>query len=60
MMPRLSGPELVRRLAAHPGLTGVPVVLMSAAHPVGLDRDGAAFLPKPFDLGRLLALVASE
>ena len=59
MMPHLDGPGLARALQDDPGLRAIPLILMSAAH---RPRDGvtgyAAFLPKPFDLDRLLATVA--
>ena len=55
MIPGPDGRELVRRMRERPALRSVPVVLMSAVlHP---DLDGlgpASFLPKPFDLDRLL------
>ena len=48
-MPGLNGVELARRLSAR----GIPVALMSAA---GADPGipGVAFVPKPFDLDRIL------
>jgi DNA-binding response OmpR family regulator len=55
MMPGLTGAELAAYLRARPGLA-VPVILMSALPRVAVP-PGVAFLPKPFDLGRLLALV---
>ena len=60
MMPRLSGVELVGRLRdSRERLAKTPVILMSAA-----DRtpgDGrVTFLPKPFDLDRMLSLVSTE
>jgi DNA-binding response OmpR family regulator len=48
-LPGLDGAELARRLVAR----GVPVVLMSAAY-AAVEVPGAAFVPKPFDLDRLL------
>lgn len=61
MMPRLSGLELVRRLADHPELRSVPVVLMSSmsrdAVEAKLPLDGRAFLRKPFELDALLRCV---
>ncbi len=59
MMPGLDGREVVRRMRARPELAGVPVVLMSAAAPVDPAALGVAFLPKPFDLDRLLREVAA-
>ena len=62
MMPGLDGVELARRLRQEPGLRDVPIILMSA-HPDGslFARDAhAAFLPKPFSLRRLLAMLHGE
>jgi CheY-like chemotaxis protein len=55
MMPRLSGLELVAYQQEHPAAAGA-VLLMSVARPAPLP-PAVAFLPKPFDLGDLLALV---
>ncbi len=59
MMPGLDGREVVRRMRERPELDGVPVVLMSAAAPVDPAALGVAFLPKPFDLDRLLRAVTA-
>ena len=56
MMPHLSGVELIAYLHDHPALA-VPVILMSAVAPVRLP-PAVTFLPKPFDIARLDALVA--
>lgn len=57
MMPVLDGREVLKRMRADPTLSGITVLVMSAAaHPallVGADR----FLPKPFDLDQLLLAV---
>lgn len=59
MMPELDGPGMVRSLRAAPELADVPIVLMSAADGAApLDPTIAAFIPKPFDLDDLLAVVA--
>ena len=59
MMPELDGPGMVRSLRAAPELVDVPIVLMSAADGAApLDPTIAAFIPKPFDLDDLLAVVA--
>ena len=60
MMPRMNGFELVDRFReSGDALAGTPVILMSAA-----TRDvptvGVSFLPKPFDLDRMLSLVSTE
>lgn len=57
MMPRLTGVDLIAHLHARPELA-VPVVLMSAVTPVAVPPPPTVFLPKPFDLDRLTALVA--
>jgi DNA-binding response OmpR family regulator len=59
MMPHSGGAELTRwARALRPGL---PVVLFSAAVD-GVDAEGlrVRFLPKPFDLDALVAVVAEE
>ena len=60
MMPGLDGPGLVRRMRARPELREAPVLLASAvARPPWDGLGDVAFLPKPFDLGALLAAVAT-
>lgn len=54
-MPRLDGPALVRRLRERG--RSVPVILMSAVYQ-DVDIPGVAFVPKPFDIGRVADLVA--
>ncbi len=59
MMPGLDGPGAYLAIRARPAGIAIPVVLMSAAaDPARLPPGIAAFLPKPFDLGHLLDLVA--
>ena len=53
-MPGLDGAQLARQLQAK----GVPVVLMSAVY-ADIDLPGVPFLPKPFDLDRLLDVVTT-
>ena len=58
MMPGLDGREAYLAMRSRPDLPQVPVVMMSAAvRPEGLDASIAGYLPKPFDLDDLLALV---
>jgi CheY-like chemotaxis protein len=58
MMPEIDGLEMLRRLQAAPELAGVPVVLMSAANGTLPANPGAvAFVPKPFDLEHILAVI---
>lgn len=59
MMPGLDGREAYLAMRSRPELPSVPVVMMSAAvKPDRLDPSIAGYLPKPFDLDELLALVA--
>ncbi len=59
MMAGLGGQEAYLAMRSGEGLPQVPVVMMSAAVRADrLDPSIAAFLPKPFDLDQLLALVA--
>lgn len=60
MMPVMNGVELIRRLRAHERTRQVPIVVMSAAgrhHHASVPAN--AFVPKPFDLDALLAIVAA-
>ena len=57
MMPYLSGMQLIDRLRASEDCTP-PIILMSAVRPEPLPTAPVAFIPKPFDLDRMLALVA--
>ena len=56
VMPRLDGASLVRKLRRLGHL--MPVVLMSAVY-ADVDLPGVRFVPKPFEIDRLLAVVAS-
>jgi CheY-like chemotaxis protein len=58
MMPRLDGREAARQLRQRADLPAIPMVLMSAGVSAGRTDRGVTFLPKPFDLDRLLALIA--
>ena len=61
MMPILSGWDVLRERQTDPVLRQIPVIIVSAnrdpeiAHVV--DKGICAFLPKPFDIGALSALV---
>lgn len=61
MMPILSGWDVLRERQTDPVLRLIPVIIVSAnrdpeiAHVV--DKGICAFLPKPFDIGALSALV---
>ena len=56
MMPRRTGVQLLRALRSEPELASVPFMLVSAAHPQGLD-EADAFLSKPVDLNEFEAAV---
>ncbi|HYO70362.1 MAG TPA: ATP-binding protein [Archangium sp.] len=56
MMPRRTGVELLRTMRADPRLGTVPFLLLSAAHPRGLE-EADAFLAKPVDLDTFEAAV---
>lgn len=63
MMPVLSGWDVLRERLGDGDLMRIPVIIISAnrdpevAHAV--DKGICAFLPKPFDIGALSALVRS-
>lgn len=59
LMPVMNGGQLLSRLRADPGTSGIPVLLMTGATPAGGRPIPAAdaTLPKPFELEELLALV---
>jgi DNA-binding response OmpR family regulator len=60
MMPRLSGLELLHRIrSSQNGLASTPVILMSAVVRDAPTVD-AAFLPKPFDIERMLDAVSDQ
>lgn len=58
MMPKMSGTEMARRLRADNESAKPPIIVMSAVLPSN-RVNGATFLPKPFDLDRVLELVSS-
>ncbi len=57
------GWEILRRVRRDPALGAIPVIVCAAdgeaweEHTAVLRRDAYAVLPKPFDLGDLLALL---
>ncbi|MBI3980170.1 MAG: response regulator transcription factor [Chloroflexi bacterium] len=60
MMPGADGREVCRQLRDLPGGDRAAIVVMSAANRADLANcPASAFLPKPFDLDQLLALVDS-
>jgi CheY-like chemotaxis protein len=56
VMPCLDGASLVRKLRGRGQV--MPVVLMSAVY-ADVDLPGVRFVPKPFEIDRLLGIVAS-
>ena len=63
MMPILSGWDVLRERQNDPQLSKIPVILISANRDPeianAVDKGVCAFLPKPFDIGALSALVQS-
>jgi CheY-like chemotaxis protein len=58
MMPGLDGRQAYLAIRARPELAHVPIIMMSAAIPKDALDDGVtAYLPKPFDLEELIAVV---
>jgi len=59
MMPQVDGREVARTMRAEPGYDHIPLVLMSSME-AGVVRTvpHTEFLPKPFALETLFALVA--
>ncbi|QJD60910.1 response regulator [Pseudomonas sp. gcc21] len=59
MMPYLTGAELISAVRAEPKYADIPVLIMSAALPAGIDpREIAdAYLQKPADLDELLSVI---
>ena len=58
MMPRMNGWELYERMQADPRLSQYPVLFISA-FPASFAPT-SRFIPKPFDLDKLLAIVAEH
>ena len=63
MMPILSGWDVLREREGDPKLRDIPVIIVSATRAPeiasAVDKGICAFLPKPFDIGALAALVQS-
>lgn len=63
MMPLVSGWDVLKERLNEPELTRIPVIIVSANRDAELasaiDKGICAFLPKPFDIGALSALVRS-
>jgi len=63
MMPILSGWDVLKEREGDPELRRIPVIIVSANRApeiaTAVDKGICAFLPKPFDIGVLSALVRS-
>ena len=63
MMPILSGWDVLQARELEPELRQIPVIVISANRApevaTAVDKGICAFLPKPFDIGALSALVRS-
>jgi CheY-like chemotaxis protein len=63
MMPVLSGWDVLQARELEPELRQIPVIVISANRApevaTAVDKGICAFLPKPFDIGALSALVRS-
>lgn len=63
MMPIMSGWDVLRERQQTPELSRIPVIVVSANRDpdvaVAVNAGICAFLPKPFDIGALSALVKS-
>jgi len=63
MMPILSGWDVLKERESDPELRRIPVIIVSANRApeiaTAVDKGICAFLPKPFDIGVLTALVRS-
>lgn len=63
MMPVLSGWDVLRERSEDAGLRAIPVIIISANRDpevaTAVAQGICAFLPKPFDIGALSALVRS-
>lgn len=63
MMPIMSGFDVLQERATDPALRSIPVIIVSANRAPeiasAVDKGICAFLPKPFDINVLSALVKS-
>lgn len=63
MMPLVSGWDVLQERMKEPALRSIPVIIVSANRDPDIanavDKGICAFLPKPFDIGALSALVRS-
>ncbi len=63
MMPIVSGWDVLKERSSDPDLLSIPIIIVSANRgpelATAVDKGICAFLPKPFDIGALSALVRS-
>jgi CheY-like chemotaxis protein len=59
MMPQMSGLELLRALRADDRYQSVPIILMSAAARPSDTHEADLFIPKPFDINKLIGLIST-
>ncbi len=63
MMPIVSGWDVLKQRAGDPALLAIPIIIVSANRgpelATAMDKGICAFLPKPFDIRALSALVRS-
>ena len=63
MMPIVSGWDVLKERSNEPDLLSIPIIIVSANRgpelATAIDKGICAFLPKPFDIGALSALVRS-
>jgi len=63
MMPMVSGWDVLKERSGDPTLLAIPIIIVSANRgpelATAMDKGICAFLPKPFDIGALSALVRS-
>lgn len=65
MMPGISGFELTRRIKENPEICHIPVILLTAKTETasqieGLSYGADAYIPKPFEVDYLLAVIESQ
>jgi two-component system, chemotaxis family, chemotaxis protein CheY len=60
MMPRMDGWTFCRERAKDTALTGIPVIVLSAAPPEHVRVPAAAVLSKPFDYQTLVTAVRTH
>ena len=56
-MPVMCGEEFLAKRSEDPRLLAIPVILMSAARPTSALAASVQFLPKPFEISRILEMV---